>query len=158
MPRFDADAFEKLLPHEMRFKEADLVNGNEVYWVTQEPFTLEQLKTFQQAVRYYTGEITKFYVTYRGLSYGYNFVEDLANKVLAVVTPLQILAEDYIRAMQDEGLDDSPEQEEQVVTSTEPVTKAENVPFSEPYRSYSGIKHDNPDGTVDMERCQWRPE
>ena len=106
VPRFDAGAFEKLLPHEMRFKEADLVNDNEVYWVTQEPFSLEQLREFQQAVRDYTGDITKFYVTYRGLSYGYNFEEDLANKILAVVTPFQIIDDDYIRAMQNERLED----------------------------------------------------
>ena len=123
MPRFDSIAFEKLLPHEMRFKEADLVNGDEVYWVTQEPFSLEQLREFQQAVRDYTGDIQKFYVTCRDLSYGYNFEEDLANKILAVVTPLQILDDDYIRAMQDEGLDDFLKQEEQDVSPAEPVTE-----------------------------------
>ncbi len=105
LPRFDSIEFEKLIPHEMRFKEVDLVNDNEIFWVTQEPFTIEQLREFQQAVRDYDGDIKRFYVTPRDLS-GYNFEEDLARKVLAVVTPDTILKDDYVRAMREEGLAD----------------------------------------------------
>lgn len=103
--RFDSIEFEKLIPHEMRFKEAHLVNGNEAFWVTQEPFTIEQLREFQRAVRTYDCDVKKFYVTPRDLS-GYDFEEDLARNVLAVVTPDTMLKDDYVRAMQEEGLGD----------------------------------------------------
>ena len=62
-PRFNSIEFEKLIPHHMRFKETDLVNGNEMYWVTQEIFTAGDLRKFQQAVQSYDGDIKKFYVT-----------------------------------------------------------------------------------------------
>ena len=115
--RFDSIEFEKLIPHEMRFKEADLVNGNEMFWVTQELFTIEQLREFQQAVRTYDSDVKKFYVTPRDLS-GYNFEEDLARNVLAVVTPDTMLKDDYVRAMQEVGLGDYLAQE----TPAEPPT------------------------------------
>ena len=67
-PRFNSIEFEKLIPHHMRFKETDLVNGNEMYWVTQEIFTAGDLRKFQQAVQSYDGDIKKFYVTPRDLS------------------------------------------------------------------------------------------
>ena len=39
-----------------------LVNGDEMYWVTQEIFTAGDLRKFQQAVQSYDGDIKKFYV------------------------------------------------------------------------------------------------
>lgn len=103
-PRFNSFEFEKLIPHNMRFKETDLVNGNEMYWVTQEIFTFGDLRKFQQAVQSYDGDIKKFYVTPRDLSPSYSFEEDMENKVLAVITPDTILQDDYIQAVRNEGL------------------------------------------------------
>ena len=72
-PRFNSIEFEKLIPHHMRFKETSLVNGDEMYWVTQEIFTAGDLRKFQQAVQSYDGDIKKFYVTPRDLSPSYSF-------------------------------------------------------------------------------------
>ena len=105
-PRFNSIEFEKLIPHHMRFKETALVNGNEMYWVTQEIFTAGDLRKFQQAVQSYDGDIKKFYVTPRDLSPSYSFEEDMENKVLAVITPDTILQDDYIQAVRSEGLGD----------------------------------------------------
>jgi len=103
-PRFNSIEFEKLIPHHMRFKETDLVNSNEMYWVTQEVFTAGDLRKFQQAVQSYDGDIKKFYVTPRDLSPSYSFEEDMENKVLAVITPDTILQDDYIQAVRNQGL------------------------------------------------------
>ena len=102
--RFNSVDFEKLIPSHMRFKEVNLVNGNEIYWVTQDIFSPNDLKEFQQAIRNYDGNIKKFYVTPRDLSPHYTFEEDLANKVLATVTPDEILQDDYIKAIEKSGL------------------------------------------------------
>ena len=111
-PRFNSIEFEKLIPHNMRFKETALVNGNEMYWVTQEIFTAGDLRKFQQAVQSYNGDIKKFYVTPRDLSPSYSFEEDMENKVLAVITPDTILQDDYIQAVRNEGLGDYLQPEE----------------------------------------------
>ena len=101
--RFDSAEFEKLIPQNMRFKQVDVVNGNEIYWVTQGIFTVGELRDFQQAVREYDGNIKKFYVTPRDLS-GYDFEEDKAHKVLATVTPYTLLKDDYVNAIREAGL------------------------------------------------------
>ena len=103
-PLFSAVEFEKRIPHHMRFKEADIVNGSEVYWVTQGIFTVEDLRDFQQAVKDYDGNIKKFYVTSRSISPHYSFEDDRASKVLAVVTEDSILKDDYVNAIQEAGL------------------------------------------------------
>lgn len=90
----------------MRFKETALVNGSEMYWVTQGIFTVEDLKKFQQAIQSYDGDIKKFYVTPRDLSPSYSFEEDMENKVLAIVTPGTVLKDDYIQAVEKEGFGD----------------------------------------------------
>ena len=108
--RFSSTEFEKLIPHHMRFKEADVVNGNEMYWVTQGIFTVEDLRIFQQAVRNYDGNIKKFYITSRSISSSYTFEDDRANRVLATVTPDEILKDDYVRAMQKAGMEEYLEQ------------------------------------------------
>ena len=102
--RFNTSEFEKLIPHKMRFKSTDVVNGNELYWVTQGVFTVEDLRDFQQAVTNYDGNIKKFYVTCRDLSPSYTFDDDRAAKVLAVVTPDAILKDDYVNAINEVGL------------------------------------------------------
>ena len=120
-PRFNSIEFEKLIPHHMRFKETDLVNGNEMYWVTQEIFTAGDLRKFQQAVQSYDGDIKKFYVTPRDLSPSYSFEEDMENKVLAVITPDTILQDDYIQAVRSEGLGDYLQPEEKADSAEAPA-------------------------------------
>ena len=120
-PRFNSIELEKLIPHHMRFKETDLVNGNEMYWVTQEIFTAGDLRKFQQAVQSYDGDIKKFYVTPRDLSPSYSFEEDMENKVLAVVTPDTILQDDYIQAVRNEGLGDYLQPEEKADPAESPA-------------------------------------
>ena len=120
-PRFNSIEFEKLIPHHMRFKETDLVNGNEMYWVTQEIFTAGDLRKFQQAVQSYDGDIKKFYVTPRDLSPSYSFEEDMKNKVLAVITPDTILQDDYIQAVRNEGLGDYLQPEEKADPAESPA-------------------------------------
>ncbi len=120
-PRFNSIEFEKLIPHNMRFKETALVNGNEMYWVTQEIFTAGDLRKFQQAVQSYNGDIKKFYVTPRDLSPSYSFEEDMENKVLAVITPDTILQDDYIQAVRNEGLGDYLQPEEKADPAESPA-------------------------------------
>lgn len=120
-PRFNSIEFEKLIPHNMRFKETALVNGNEMYWVTQEIFTAGDLRKFQQAVQSYNGDIKKFYVTPRDLSPSYSFEEDMENKVLAVITPDTILQDDYIQAVRNEGLGDYLQPEEKADSAEAPA-------------------------------------
>lgn len=120
-PRFNSIEFEKLIPHHMRFKETSLVNGDEMYWVTQEIFTAGDLRKFQQAVQSYDGDIKKFYVTPRDLSPSYSFEEDMENKVLAVVTPDTILQDDYIQAVRSEGLGDYLQPEEKADPAEAPA-------------------------------------
>ncbi|EKC63142.1 helicase, partial [human gut metagenome] len=87
----------------MRYKQAEVVNDNEMYWVTQNIFTSVELQQFQKAIREYDGNIEKFYVTSRDISSSYNFEDDRANKVLAVVTPDSIQQDDYVKAIQEAG-------------------------------------------------------
>ena len=124
--RFSAIEFEKLIPYHMRFKETDVVNGSEIYWVTQGIFNAEDLRDFQQAVKEYDGNIKKFHVTSRSIS-SYYFEEDTASKVLATVTPDTILKDDYIYAIEKAGLSEylHPEISEEAVgerqTDTTPI-------------------------------------
>lgn len=80
---FDAVEFEKSIPHSMRWKEYDYVGDNGLYWVTQEPFSLEELNQFAEAFK--NTEFNKAYVTVRDLSH-YDFQRDFDNDVLAYVT------------------------------------------------------------------------
>ena len=165
--RFDSMEFEKLIPHEMRYKLFDLVNGNEMFWVTQAPFTVEQLGEFQQAIRVYDSDVKKFYVTYRNLS-GYNFEGDLERNVLAVVTPDTVLKDgyvramdDYVRAMQEKGLYPTRE------TSVEPPTYDIDMGYLgngltvwnkavEVNGDYQTIAHISPEGEISY-RVSGRP-
>lgn len=121
--RFNSVDFEKLIPSNMRFKQVDLVNGNEIYWVTQDIFSPNDLEAFQQAVRNYDGNIKKFYVTSRSLSPSYKFEDDRANRVIVTVTPDEILQDDYLKAIEKAGLGEylTPGREENRATySTKP--------------------------------------
>ena len=60
MLHFDSNEFEKLIPHGMRYKQVEVVNDNEMYWVTQNIFTSVELQQFQKAIREYDGNIEKF--------------------------------------------------------------------------------------------------
>lgn len=101
--RFNGDEFEKLIPYNMRYKQFELVNGNEMYWITQEIFNEDDLQRFQQAIWDYDGDIKKFYVTQRNLSLCYTFKDDMANRVLAIVTPEAIFKDDYLKAVKEAG-------------------------------------------------------
>lgn len=86
--KFSGVEFEKNLDHEMRFKEYgthntdyDIPEGT-LYWVTQEPFTKEQLIKFGKALN--KSKFDTAYVTVRDLS-TYDYERDLANNVLAKV-------------------------------------------------------------------------
>lgn len=103
---FDTTEFEEHIPYEMRFKEVEPINENEIYWVTQGIFSVSDLQEFQQAVREYGGAAEKFYVTSRSVSQSYTFEEDSENKVLAIVTPDEIVSDDYVKAVTDAGLGD----------------------------------------------------
>lgn len=147
--RFSTIEFEKLIPYHMRFKETDVVNGGEVYWVTQGIFNAGDLRDFQQAVKEYEGNIKKFYVTSRSIS-SYDFEEDMASKALAIVTPDTILKDDYIHAIEKAGLSEylHPEISEEAVEerqtddpNTTPIQLAQQ-------NEYGDIKYDNPNAIV----------
>lgn len=103
---FSASEFEKHIPENMRLKSTHPVHMNSVYWVTQEPFSLEDLRAFQNALKNYHGDIGRFYITPRDLSPSYDFNDDVENKRLAIVSRDGIYADDYLHAMVDEGLSD----------------------------------------------------
>lgn len=99
---FDSLEFEKKLPHNMRFKEA-YTSDNNLYWVTQEFFTQEDLVAFQNAFK--ETSFDNAYITTRDLSKHYDFAEDMANNVLAVVTKIGIYPADYFEAVEKIGMD-----------------------------------------------------
>jgi len=146
--RFSSTEFEKLIPHHMRFKEADLVNGNEMYWVTQGIFTVEDLQVFQQAVRNYDGNIKKFYVTSRSISPSYTFEDDRANSVLATITPDEILSDDYVKAIEEAGLGEylNPEREE-TDPNTTPIGEIDYFFHRPEAEEYEAIYY-NPDAVA----------
>lgn len=80
--KFDAIQFEKQLPEDMRWKEYNIVEGNNLYWVTQAPFNEEDLKEFAKAFK--ETPFYKAYVTARDYSI-YNFKKDKERNVFATV-------------------------------------------------------------------------
>ncbi len=139
--RFSSNEFEKLIPQGMRYKQVDLVNGNEIYWVTQNVFTASELEDFQKAIREYDGNIEKFYVTSRSISPSYDFEDDRANNILATVTADTIVAEPYINAIREAGLgeyleEEPAEKKEEApiveANETEVTTKLTEAPTAEP--------------------------
>ena len=95
--KFSAVEFEKQFPHNMRFKESSVIENN-LYWITQELFTENDLKLFQEAFKKTNFE--KAYVTVRDLS-NYVFEEDLEKKVFAIVTKDSINYTDYVASIKE---------------------------------------------------------
>ena len=144
MFHFDSNEFEKLIPHGMRYKQAEVVNDNEMYWVTQNIFTSVELQQFQKAIREYDGNIEKFYVTSRDIS-SYNFEDDRANKVLAVVTPDSIQQDDYVKAIQEAGFG---EYLNEAVEEKETATDYEDVFFVDKENKTVTWMYYNPDSNA----------
>lgn len=144
MLHFDSNEFEKLIPHGMRYKQAEVVNDNEMYWVTQNIFTSVELQQFQKAIREYDGNIEKFYVTSRDIS-SYNFEDDRANKVLAVVTPDSIQQDDYVKAIQEAGFG---EYLNEAVEEKETATDYEDVFFVDKENKTDTWMYYNPDSNA----------
>lgn len=142
---FDSNEFEKLIPHGMRYKQAEVVNDNEMYWVTQNIFTSVELQQFQKAIREYDGNIEKFYVTSRDISSSYNFEDDRANKVLAVVTPDSIQQDDYVKAIQEAGFG---EYLNEAVEEKETATDYEDVFFVDKENKTVTWMYYNPDSNA----------
>ena len=96
------EEFGMLIPHKMRYKVNQEIHPGEIYWVTQEIVTdKSDFEIVQEAIK--GTNIKKFYITARDLSSNYEFDEDLENEVLAVVTPDEIEAEDYFKALKEHG-------------------------------------------------------
>lgn len=144
MLHFDSNEFEKLIPHGMRYKQVEVVNDNEMYWVTQNIFTSVELQQFQKAIREYDGNIEKFYVTSRDIS-SYNFEDDRANKVLAVVTPDSIQQDDYVKAIQEAGFG---EYLKEAVEEKETATDYEDVFFVDKENKTVTWMYYNPDSNA----------
>ena len=144
MLHFDSNEFEKLIPHGMRYKQVEVVNDNEMYWVTQNIFTSVELQQFQKAIREYDGNIEKFYVTSRDIS-SYNFEDDRANKVLAVVTPDSIQQDDYVKAIQEAGFG---EYLNEAVEEKETATDYEDVFFADKENKTVTWMYYNPDSNA----------
>lgn len=102
---FSCEEFEKHIPNRMRFKEVHPVGEDAVHWITQEIFTVKDLRDFQQAVKDYGGGVKKFFVIPRDLS-SYDFAEDMAQNVLAEVTADSILKDSYVNAVRRAGLEE----------------------------------------------------
>ena len=144
MLHFDSNEFEKLIPHGMIYKQVEVVNDNEMYWVTQNIFTSVELQQFQKAIREYDGNIEKFYVTSRDIS-SYNFEDDRANKVLAVVTPDSIQQDDYVKAIQEAGFG---EYLNEAVEEKETATDYEDVFFVDKENKTVTWMYYNPDSNA----------
>lgn len=79
---FDLNDFESKIPHNMRFKTWDVVDGDVLYWVTQEDFSVEDLEKFASAL---AGTDYKYAaVTVRDLS-SYDYRADDEADVLCTI-------------------------------------------------------------------------
>lgn len=98
---FSGIEFEKKIPHNMRFKEYDVLdNSLDLYWVTQQVFNMEDLKQFQKAFK--NTPFVKAYVTVRDFS-KYNPKEIETKNVFAIVTKNSIDATGYKEACEEKG-------------------------------------------------------
>lgn len=87
---FSGVEFEKNLPHEMRFKEYDVLEdeyadgyNKALYWVTQQFFGPEDIKQFQEALK--NTDFDAAFVTVRDLS-TYEYPKDKNNNVIVTIT------------------------------------------------------------------------
>lgn len=98
--KFSGVEFEKNIPHVMRYKQYDVIeeeDGKTLYWITQQFFSLEELKKFQEAFIKLTTDTLNFkdaYVTVRDLS-TYDLKEDYENGVLCHITKYDLDYEGY---------------------------------------------------------------
>lgn len=98
---FDSMDFEQNIPHKMRFKEYDVVDYNNLYWVTQEPFSNKDLEEFVNAFK--NTPFTKAYITVRDFS-TYDFDKDKNANVFAIVDKSGIVdTSGYDKALKDAG-------------------------------------------------------
>lgn len=79
---FNAVKFEKLIPHEMRYKQYDVTEDGALYWVTQEMFNDKDIETFKNALK--AAGFEKAYLIVRDYS-SYDLETDLASgKIITV--------------------------------------------------------------------------
>lgn len=121
---FSGIEFEKKIPHNMRFKEYDILdNSLDLYWVTQQVFNMEDLKQFQKAFK--NTPFVKAYVTVRDFS-TYNPKEIETNNVFAIVTKNSIDATGYKEACKERGWLEDNDLEESTET-TENTSNSESL-------------------------------
>lgn len=121
---FSGIEFEKKIPHNMRFKEYDILdNSLDLYWVTQQVFNMEDLKQFQKAFK--NTPFVKAYVTVRDFS-TYNPKEIETNNVFAIVTKNSIDATGYKEACKERGWLEDDDLEESTET-TENTSNSESL-------------------------------
>ena len=110
---FSGVEFEKNVPHEMRFKEYNFVNINDLYWVTQQPFSLNQLNQFAEAFK--NTKFSKAYVTVRDFS-TYDFENDLSRNVFAIIDKYNDIIDPtgYVEAIKKEGWEKILEESEDI--------------------------------------------
>ena len=110
---FSGVEFEKNVPHEMRFKEYNFVNINDLYWVTQQPFSLNQLNQFAEAFK--NTKFSKAYVTVRDFS-TYDFENDLSRNVFAIIDKYNDIIDPtgYVEAVKKEGWEKILEESEDI--------------------------------------------
>ena len=111
---FSGVEFEKNVPHEMRFKEYNFVNINDLYWVTQQPFSLNQLNQFAEAFK--NTKFSKAYVTVRDFS-TYDFENDLSRNVFAIIDKYNDIIDPtgYVEAVKKEGWEKILEESEDII-------------------------------------------
>ena len=114
---FSGVEFEKNIPHEMRFKEYNFVNINDLYWVTQQPFSLNQLNQFAEAFK--NTKFSKAYVTVRDFS-TYDFENDLSRNVFAIIDKYNDIIDPtgYVEAVKKEGWEKILEESEDISNET----------------------------------------
>lgn len=100
---FSGIDFEENIPHVMRWKEYSKVNENDLYWVTQQFFTEDDVKKFAEAFK--ETNFDKAYVTVRDLS-TYQFDVDSKRNVLVIINKDGTYdMNGYINACKEDGYD-----------------------------------------------------
>ena len=122
---FSGIEFEKKIPHNMRFKEYDVLdNSLDLYWITQQVFNMEDLKQFQKAFK--DTPFVKAYVTVRDFS-TYNPKEIETNNVFAIVTKNSIDATGYKEACKERGWLEDNDLKESSTSTTEDTSNSESL-------------------------------
>lgn len=135
---FSGVEFEKSIPHNMRFKDYEVLeNPYDLFWVTQAPFDMNDLKQFQKALINNT-PFAKAYVTVRDFS-AYDPNEVYTKDIFAIVTANKIDATGYMKACEEEGWLEDDEKD----PSTWVITESVNQDVSNLNESY--IKVFEPD-------------